>query len=1126
VRHLPRHLALLVLALVACGCRVLPSASLHAGRIGSAATPAKAAAKSAPLLVPGQPVERDIGPGESQAYRLDLAAGRYVEIALEEKTSEQAAILTGPDGQALGEAGASSRQRRKVLSAVTATPGEHRLVVSAAAGVAAGRYALELVAVRPATAADPERVAARRAFAAALDLRDRQAGSPDAVRHALEEALSRFRRAGDAAGEADALNEMGAAFYDGGRLPEALGSFEQALERARAAGYTWGEAYALNNRGVVLQRQPGRTMEAGEDFRRALDLFTELSDLAQQAETGYNLGFWQYYEKADLEGAQASLARTLDLQERLGARDDQGPALNVLGLVAQARGETDEALRLFGRALDLARRTGSGSLEVSVLRNIASVHRSRGDLEQALSGYAAALASGRGGVGTRARTLHDMASLYFELGDLEKAEDAYRQAVELLPPDDADAVNPRINLGAVLEALGQRQEALARYQSALALAGGSRRLEALALHSLGRAQRGLGRPAEAVPLLERALALRRDLHASLDTARSLAELGSALRDLGRREDAAARSAEALSLARAEEDPALSAACLLGLARLDRDAGRLQEARARMVEAIGLAESARLRVTDDGLRASFFATKRSQYEIYIDLLAQLDRLHPGQGYAAEALAASERSRARGLLDLLAEGKIDVERGVDPDLKRRETELSHDLAWTEGRLAQARAAERPVDAEIERLHRRLLEVERQQELLAGEVRRRNPRYAQVRYPKPRDAASIRALLDDRTALLEYALGEQASYLFAVTREGIAIHPLPPAGELRRRVDELRRCLERPDRALVGRYVELASGLYETLLGPAAGVLAAKRELLIAPDGPLYLLPFEALLAGGPARSRGRSLPELPYLLRDHAVSYAPSASALAELHELRETRQEEPSAPAPLAFVAFADPDYGAGRQAAAPAEAPTRATETAVDPRSLPPLPGTAREVSGIAGLFPPGEVALYLHAAASKSNVKDNRLLETARRVHFATHGLLYEDSPQLSGLALAPGAEPGDDGMLRVDEIFNLKLAAQLVVLSACETALGKQVGGEGLVGMTQAFFYAGTPSLVVSLWRVSEDSTPGLMIGFYRRLEAGEDKAESLRGAKLALLAGVRYAHPFYWAPFVLTGDSRPGR
>jgi CHAT domain-containing protein len=403
----------------------------------------------------------------------------------------------------------------------------------------------------------------------------------------------------------------------------------------------------------------------------------------------------------------------------------------------------------------------------------------------------------------------------------------------------------------------------------------------------------------------------------------------------------------------------------------------------------------------------------------------------------------------------------------------------------------------------------QTESQERKLEAEIHAKYPHYAGVRYPTPLRTQEIEGLLGDRTALLQYFLGKERSFLFVVTRGHLASYELPGADWIAGRVRSLRSVLDKPNPLTKARYCQEAAELYGKLLSPAAGILAGKRHLLIAPDGPLYFLPFEALLT----ETRGfyRPYEQLPYLLLDHTVSYVPSASVLASLRLPQ---------PAPLAkgempkmFVGFADPVYGG------PPAAPTQvAALRGGQMPNLLPLPRSREEVEQLARFYP-GHEMLYLGASATKRNVTANSLLKSARRIHFATHGLVNEIRPELSALALTPEGKE-DDGLLRVSEIFNLELASDLVVLSACETGLGKQVSGEGVLGLTRAFLYAGAKSVVVSLWPVLETGTPELMKSFYRHLDDSGSKVEALRAAKLDMLRGGQ-ANPSYWAPFILAGD-----
>ena len=606
-----------------------------------------------------------------------------------------------------------------------------------------------------------------------------------------------------------------------------------------------------------------------------------------------------------------------------------------------------------------------------------------------------------------------------------------------------------------------------------------------------------------------------------------------------------------------------AVTLYGLAQVERDRGNLAEAQLRMEESLNIIESLRGKVASQDLRATFLAQKQDYYEFYTDLLMRLHQREPLKGHDLAALQASERARARSLLELLAEARVDVEQGIAPELKQHERVTHSRIAWLQSRLIEAYSQATPDRNKISTLEEELKKVDAEREQLTMEIRQKHPRYAELQYPAPLGLQAIQSLLDDRTLLLEYALGKDASFLFAVTRNDFLVAPLHSAPSIAAQVEALRLTItSQPQRSALGQQITVARQLYRELIEPAGKLLTGKQKLVIVPSGILHYLPFEVLLSSGEERTlTSAGSGKWPYLVRDYAISYVPSAGVLASLR----SRPEEKSAPRKT-FLAFADPAYGneTGTEASLVRSSLGGAFG---DERSwkLGRLAESRREVEQIAGLYARDQVSLLLGQQASEENVKTSGRLSQYRFIHFATHGLLNEANPPYSGLILSldtagkappsatrkPGpaspqvatvapasagsagprstagqparsdGPPLEDGLLQVYEVFNLKLNADLVVLSACETGLGKEVKGEGLMGLTHAFLYAGTPSVLVSLWNVQDRSTADLMINFYQQLDRGEDKAEALRQAKLRLIQQNRFAQPYYWAPFILIGS-----
>jgi CHAT domain-containing protein/Tfp pilus assembly protein PilF len=1092
----------LVLLLGACSPRPAPLAP-----------PVSAAA---PVLAPGSPVERELRHGETHEYRLAVAAGSYLEVRIEQPGIAITARLLGPGGEAVAVADDPGRRGLPArLPWIAAAGGEHRLVVTAHdADAPPGRYRLELLALRPAAAGDAERVAAQRAFAEGRRLQDDW--GEDALRRGLarlREALALWRSAADRTGEVDALLQIADAGNSLGDFEGALTAAGEALELARAAGYREGGALGLQILAEVRVRRnlPDDRAAARALFDQALALWKVLRNPVGQARALYVTGFTYGPSREALPFLEQALA----LQEEAGDGDARAGTLVAIGHVSYRLGDIGDALARYEQALALSRSTGDPRTRAFVLTSLGQVYSLRGELAAALACFAEALRINQrlGERYNEVYSLNALGSIYADLGDLDQTLDYYARALALGRELKSGGLVPHAltNLGWVHQALGDPGQALKEYAEALALDPERKDgtgTTALALHNAGIAYLKLDRPQEGLSYLDQALALRQQSGDRADQAKSFLQIGLAHQRLGERERAAANLRRALDLAEQVGNANLQAECLYRWAVLDRDEGRLGAALARIEKALGIVESVRSRVTDDRLRTSFFAARREFYEFYVDLLMRLAAAGPGDEHRAAAFEASERARARSLLDLLA-GRVDVRQGIAPELRQREAELQARLSWLQD---ERRAAPAQGGAELQAQEE---QAGAAMERLEAEIRDLYPRYAEVRYPVPLRLAEVQARLDGRTALLEYFVGRDGSFLFVVTRDGIASHPLPAAADLAVRVRSIRAVLEQPGRRHKEEYVEQALDLYRLLVAPAAAVLAGKPDLLIAPDGPLYLLPFEALLTDA-AASQGRAFPGLPYLLRSHAVSYVPSASVFARLREpAPRPSAAPPTGLPPKAFLAFADPLYGAG---AAADRAVVRSAAPDLARPELPRLADSETEVRRIAALYPREEVQLYLGKDATKENVKNSPYMKDARRIHFATHGFLDELHPERSSLVLT--RSPQDDGYLSVSEIFNLELSSDLLVLSACETALGKQVTGEGVVGLTRAFLYAGAKSLVVSLWEVADRSAPDLMVSFYRHLGTAS-KAEALRRSKLEMADGG-YA-PYYWASFALAGDPR---
>jgi CHAT domain-containing protein/Tfp pilus assembly protein PilF len=801
-----------------------------------------------------------------------------------------------------------------------------------------------------------------------------------------------------------------------------------------------------------------------------------------------------------------------------GAGDQHGEAmaLNNFAGALDVLGDLPEALRTYRRALSLFVASGDRGREALLHNNIGWTETNLAKWQDALQDYAEALRLARP-VGDRlveARTLDNTGVTYVKLGDPEQALAQFDQALPLWRAignkrGEATTLGAMAN---VFLALSQSDKAVQYLEQALVAwrSLGNLRGEADALFLLGRAYADLKRFEEGRNSLARALELSRASQDRSTAGKALAGLGRISLLAGQPAQAAEWSAQALAEFRAIGDRSSEATALAIAARAEKARGDFTAARSRMEEALQLTEALRVGTDSEQLRASFFATQQDAYRFYIDLLMRT-------GAESLALEASERSRARSLLEMLAGSATEIRQGVDSKLLERERDIASLLNAKGGRLLPMQGTNNPQVAELTgEIH--ILESEYQD--VQAAIRRSSPRYAALTQPRLLTAKQIQTdLLDNGTLLLEYSLGEERSYLWVIGEDGVRVFELPSRQRIEEQVRKVSQLLAvRADAALPAAARELS----DMVIGNAASALGAKR-LVIVPDGALQSLPFAMLPMPGTQE---------PLLVR-HEVVMAPSASALAAVRNELAGRK-----PAPKMLAVFADPVFGlddprvGGRGAYAPTPESSRILEHLAEPGDsastrlkIPRLPFTAQEADQILSVARSASNLKAVGFQANRAAAISGQLSEY-RYLHFATHGYLDTERPSLSALVLSQVDAKGqaEDGFLRVNDIYNARLSADLVVLSACQTGLGKEVRGEGLMGLTRAFLYAGVPRVVVSLWNVNDRATADLMAAFYRSmLREGKRPSAALREAQLELRKQKRWESPYYWAAFVEHGEWR---
>jgi len=819
--------------------------------------------------------------------------------------------------------------------------------------------------------------------------------------------------------------------------------------------------------------------------------------------------------RGDLGAALSAYDESLLLLRSLGgeaAHRQLAAVLNLSGLVRDLAGEPEQARASFEEARAISQQVGDRPGEASAISNLALWETSGGDLYRAIELHREALAIWRNLrlSSNEATTLNVLGVALTQLGLYGQALDVLNDALAIRQRDGRPEplANTWMAIGWTEHLSGRGTEAVGHFLRAIDLyrKSGARLGEAGALDRLGSAYRELGRLADARHAFETSLAIYRAAGDRLHTAHTASNLGCLLADprlLG----------EAGETFTVLGDRAALAQVRYCQARLELNAGHLNAALNRIEAAVSLVDVLRDAALRRGHYAPTLALWQKYSALHVDILMRLHERDPRAGHDAHAFEVSDLERARHLYELLSEARVEVRFGVPEALLERERAVQRRLNAAELRrqsLLQQQGGATAVAAQ-EKAVRDLL---RELSGVEAEIRATNPRFAELRRPSPVRLAEMQELLASDTLLLSYVLGEERSFLFVVSRKGIESHVLPRRREIEelawRVYEGLRNSRQRRTRQQLP---TLTDKLSDMLLGPVRAQLVGRRLLAVG-DGMLHYVPFAALpLPGLPARAVDGEGGDL--VVDRYEVVHLPSAAVLKALRQ----RAAERWPPAKeLAMVA--DAVYSTKDERLPSA---VRAEPSPESQEHLLALPYTKQEAEAILAMVAPEKRLAVLGFAARPELVRAGGLRDY-RILHFATHGLLNEEHPELSGLSLSMFDQQGHprDGNLRLHEIYSLDLPADLVVLSACRTALTQEAQGEGLVGLTHGFFYAGASRLIVSLWDVHDKATAELMTVFYRGLlQERLSPPEALRAAQYWMRQQEQWKAPYYWAGFVLEGD-----
>ena len=1137
-------------------------------------------------LEPGKSIPRELDGGGVDTFRISVSENQYFRVVVEQTDIEVTVTLSDQTKAQIVQTWSSSGASGPLyISAIAGSANDYTLQVQSLEK-RAGQYKVTLESVRTQAPADRERVTAERALAEGQRLQkeaSRQAG--DEASKSRQQAFKKFTEAAkhfgalkDAHGQVRSLHLAGVIQRILGQQLEAKQFMTQALDVAPdLAPNDWRlEATVTNDLGLVYidlqDHEKARSL-----LRRALQIFEDKSDRRGRASVSNNLAL--SYSRTG-EGREAIRLYEIVLQIRQQENDKNNEilTLNNLGGAYQSLGEFREALVFYERAMRAWRDSKSDRLPTG-LNNVAVVYDQLGLWQAAIDHYRESLAiavqSGR--KDRQATALFNIGELYSNLNDSSRALESYGQALVIQRElkNQSEEANILAHIGTVHISLNNADEALKYLEQALRIIEANPnakipRIHAYTLLGIGEVYRLQGKPPEALKYFEQARKLAETVanrQQESDAQQKLGETHHALRDWTKAQESFDK---ALALRRKLEDTRGEATTLYHLASLKRDLNQLAEAAAASAESLKRFEALRENIASQQLRTSYFETTQQSFELYIDVKLQLYRMTSDVRHVEDAFSANEQAHARSLVDILAQTSPAIHHGASSALlQKKQTRLeslnskaNNRQALLNEREVQQRAYDQnKTNEQLQALARtdvRLTALAAGIKTLIAEIddldtqiRRESPKYAALTQPQPLNLREIQGeLLDDNTILLEYSLGDRRSFAFVVSSTSIKAIELPKRAEIEPVARRLGSALTARNVAIDGErpaqrksrldkanteYLEAASVLSKMVIEPVASLLDKKRVVVVA-DGALQLIPFAVLPV---SLSSDRSVAATPRLLiESYEIITLPSASVLGvQRRELKE-RKAAPHAVAVLANPVFdsSDPRVRAARksstnntQVAAVMSQETKRPPVALSRDSrgawVSWLPYSQEEAKAIAKVAPRGETMLALDFKANRSTMM-SQALSQYRIVHFATHGVADPDHPELSEIILSLVDENGvaQDGRVRLYEIYNLNLPAELVVISACESGVGKQLKGEGLIALTRGFMYAGAARVVASLWKVDDSATAALMAEFYKEMFTnGREPAAALRAAQLNISKQKSWREPYFWAGFVLQGEWR---
>src|ERR1043165_1342925 len=1151
-------ISLLVLCSASTSCETraqpLPQAVITSGQSPSV-TP----------LALGQSIRREIKQKEAHRFRLDLISGQYARVVVQREGIDLVVRMLDSDSKVLWVLGNPAGARANITFSLLGTTTGDYLFEIAPADVSPppGAYEITLVEVRNPTSNDNERLTAEKLYAEA-----RQEKQKEIAERKYASAIAHWHAIGDVFEEANTWQSQANFHKALGQLIDT--EFENARRLRQQAGDQEGEAYTLND-WAAAQRDYGKPSVARGYYTEALTRFQTVHNRLGEASSLSGIAFCDAL-MGNMQAALASYQQVLPIRRELHDRMGEARVLNAIGGTYEWLAEPQAALLNYEQALSIWREIGDRENEANTRNNIGVYYAGHADWQQALEHYRYALeiyaqyaADNLSIQRKKADTLDNVALIYESMNAPDRALSFLEEALTIRKRlgQNRGLGFTEACYGFAYYLLGDLDQSVAHYEKAIDYQQNAQDSRIAQTYTILGMIYSKNASQKALNFYDKALVIQKDekTRDPAGQAITLDQKGSLYDLIGNSQKADDCFAEALAIWKSLEDPQGEATARYHLALSYNHHDQFDKAAIEVKQALTLIESLRSKVAGYELRMKYFSANADLYGLAVDTELQLYRHDHNSAHEQNAFLFAEAGRSRVLRDILSDSATASGVSVADGLVKQERDLQYLLdakyaLRTRLALRNAPTQQRSYNnQEISRLSAEYDEV-------LARLRNQKPRNIDfVHSPQP-TLEEIQKELDSDTALIEYALGEKRSYAWRITQNGVKSFELPA----RKKIEDLAISLAAnitarnatiPQETIAKRtarlqqtddnYSKAASELARMILDPVVSSIPAKR-LIVVTEGALQFIPFKALpSAPGAIVASGPSPSALGLLNEKFEIGFLPSASTLLIQRQALAMRS------APLRTLAlFADPVFnpsdrriksvrrvyptqpkpdGAassdGSRQPKPdirGEQMTRAFED-IGLTDIPWLPYSRTEAEAIMRVVPAERRLVALDFNASRANVMKPEI-RTYGIIHFATHGVIDLEHPEFSGIILSMVDEKGrpQDGYLRLYEITRLDLPADLIVLSACQTGVGKQINGEGVMALADGFIRAGARSVVASLWKVDDAATAALMGQFYKEMFVNKLKpAAALRAAQIKISKQKPWQAPYFWAGFVLQGDWR---